>query len=179
MISTLILNTSEMLICRATQEDSEQIWSIFQEVISTGDKYPFPPETSKEFCDSYFLNPQAISFVIKHDQRVFGCYKVVPNQCGLASHVANATYMVAPGLQGKGIGAILVKHSLQEALKAGYEAMQFNFVVSTNTAAIHLYKKLGFTIIGTVPNAFNNLKLQKKVDVYIMHRMLDKGLMFE
>ncbi len=73
------------------KEDSEEIWNIFQEIISVGDKYPFPPDTSKEFCDDYFLSTGTLSFVAKDNQHVLGCYKIVPNQCGLASHVANAT----------------------------------------------------------------------------------------
>jgi hypothetical protein len=50
--------------------------------------------------------------------------------------------------------------------------MQFNYVVSTNTAAVNLWKKLGFSIIGTVPQAFRHQTLGL-VDVYVMHRFLD------
>ena len=59
--------------------------------------------------------------------------------------------MVSPGHSGKGIGQRLGLHDLQEAKKAGYEAMQFNFVISTNQAAVALWQKLGFSIVGTLP----------------------------
>jgi RimJ/RimL family protein N-acetyltransferase len=37
--------------------------------------------------------------------------------------------------------------------------MQFNFVVSTNTAAVALWQKLGFAIVGTLPKAFRHQRL--------------------
>ena len=49
--------------------------------------------------------------------------------------------------------------------------MQFNFVVSTNTAGVALWKKLGFEIVGTLPKAFNHSRLGL-VDAYVMHRFL-------
>ncbi|MES2206062.1 MAG: GNAT family N-acetyltransferase [Pseudomonadota bacterium] len=161
-----------MVIYRATLADTEAIWQIFQKIIAGRDKFPFPPDTPKEFCDEYFLSTDTLSFVAKENDRILGCYKIIPNQCGLCSHVANATYMVDPDIQGKGIGKAMVKHSFEEASKAGYEAMQFNLVVSTNEAPIHLYQKLGFKIIGTIPKAFEHLQLKRKVDVHIMHRFL-------
>ena len=51
--------------------------------------------------------------------------------------------------------------------------MQFNFVVSTNEPAVVLWKKLGFEIIGTVPNAFDH-PTRGFVDTYVMYRSLDE-----
>jgi len=73
--------------------------------------------------------------------------------------------------QGKGVGRALGEHCLDEARRQGYEAMQFNFVVSTNAAAVSLWKTLGFTIVGTLPQAFDHASLGK-VDAYVMHRFL-------
>ena len=63
-------------------------------------------------------------------------------------------------------------HCLREAVRAGYRAMQFNFVVSTNTAAVALWQKLGFAIVGTLPKAFRHSQ-PGHVDAYVMHRFLD------
>jgi GNAT superfamily N-acetyltransferase len=112
--------------------------------------------------------------VAEDEGRVVGMYKLVPNRRGmaLASHVANAAFMVEPGHTGRGIGKALGLHCLREARRAGYLAMQFNSVVSTNTPAVTLWKKLGFEIVGTVPKAFRH-RDHGLVDVYVMHRFLD------
>ncbi len=88
-----------------------------------------------------------------------------------AAHIANASYIVNPLHQGKGIGKKLCDHSIIEAKKAGYLGIQFNIVVSTNKPAIHLWKKMGFEIIGTTPNGFKHRQLGF-VDTYIMYRKL-------
>ena len=98
-------------------------------------------------------------------------YKLIPNHVGLGSHVANASFMVDPAAQGKGAGRAMGEHCLDEARRAGYQAMQFNFVVSTNTAAVELWKKLGFEIVGTLPKAFRHATLGH-VDAFVMHRFL-------
>ena len=86
-------------------------------------------------------------------------------------HVANASYMVSPAAQGAGVGRLLGEHSMLEARSQGYLAMQFNYVVSTNTAAVMLWKKLGFAIVGTLPKAFRHKRLGY-VDAYVMYQLL-------
>jgi GNAT superfamily N-acetyltransferase len=93
------------------------------------------------------------------------------NQQGLGAHVANAAYMVHPDAREHGIGKAMGTHSIRQAKKHGFSAIQFNFVVSTNLIAIQLWLKLGFKIVGTVPKAFNHSKLGL-VDVYVMHRFV-------
>ncbi len=98
-------------------------------------------------------------------------YKFGANYPGLGSHVATATYLVDPEAQGLGVGRALVQHSLTQAKDSGYLAMQFNYVLSSNAPAVELYKKLGFAIVGTLPQAFRHRRLGL-VDVYVMHRPL-------
>ena len=80
--------------------------------------------------------------------------------------------MVSPQSRGKGIARKLCIHSQQVTIELGYTAMQFNSVVSTNEVAVNLWKKLGYHIIGTVPNAYNHKKLGL-VDSFIMHKQLE------
>jgi ribosomal protein S18 acetylase RimI-like enzyme len=96
----------------------------------------------------------------------------MPNRRGLGAHVANASFMVDPRAQGRRIGEALGRHCLQEAKRAGYLSMQFNFVVSTNTPAVGLWRKLGFEVVGTLPKAFRHRE-RGLVDVYVMYRFLD------
>jgi len=156
-----------MDIRRASEADSEGMWSIFQAVVATGDTYAFSPTSSREECRAYWLGPGATSFVASEGPRILGMYKFRANARDLGSHVANS-----PAAQGKGVGKAMGQHCLAEARKAGYLAMQFNFVVSTNTGAVSLWKKLGFSIVGTLPKAFNHQRLGY-VDAYVMHRFLN------
>ena len=88
------------------------------------------------------------------------------------SHVANGSYIVNPDFRQKGFGKKIALHSLDEARKAGYKAMQFNFVVATNIAAIKLWQSVGFKIIGTSPKSYQHQGLKKLVDNHIMHIFL-------
>ena len=81
--------------------------------------------------------------------------------------------MVDPGAQGQGLGEAMGRHALEEAKRLGYRAMQFNFVVSTNERAVRLWKRLGFSIVGTLPEAFRHRSLGY-VDAYVMFRSFAK-----
>jgi L-amino acid N-acyltransferase YncA len=160
-----------VIIRRATTADAAAIWKIFQAVVAPGDTYTFTPDTTEGEAIAYFLGPGITSFVAEEDGRVIGMYKLIPNRLGRGSHVSNASFMVDPPAQGKGAGRALGEHCLEEARRQGYDAMQFNFVVSTNTAGVNLWKKLGFEIVGTLPKAFRHAQLGD-VDAYVMHTFL-------
>ena len=108
----------------------------------------------------------------KRMERSSGCTSLSPTMRDRGSHVANAAFMVDPQLSGKGVGRAMGVHCLREAKRAGFRAMQFNIVVSTNEAAVALWKKLGFSIVGTLPEVFRHESLGF-VDAYVMHRFLD------
>jgi len=158
-------------IRRATKSDFDGIWQIFSKVVKEGSTYTYHPETTKEQAYSIWMSEDVVTYVAVLDEAIAGTYILKPNQPGLGSHIANAGYMVSDDHAGKGIGRMMCQHSLEEARKAGYLAMQFNAVVSTNVRAVELWKKMGFAIIGTVPNAFRHQE-QGFVDLFIMHRFL-------
>jgi L-amino acid N-acyltransferase YncA len=155
----------------ATDADANDIWRIFQAVVAPGDTYVFTAATSEPDAVAYFIGPAITSFVAEDEGRVIGMYKLIPNRAGRGSHVANASFMVDPSARGRGAGKAMGEHCLDEARRQGYEAMQFNFVVSTNTAGVTLWRKLGFAIVGTLPEAFQHATLGR-VDAYVMHRVL-------
>lgn len=160
-----------MTIRPAVRSDAPDIWRIFQAVVTPGDTYAFDADTTERDAVEYFLGPSITSFVAEDHGRIIGMYKLIPNRAGRGSHVANASFMVDPTSQGRGAGKAMGEHCLAEARRQGFEAMQFNFVVSTNTAGVALWKKLGFAIIGTLPKAFRHATLGD-VDAYVMHRFL-------
>ena len=158
-------------IRRATGKDREAIWQIFHAVVSRGDTYAFDPEISRQQALTYWFSPKTRCYVALSEQKIVGTYILKANQPGLGSHVANAGFMVAPCAQGRGIGRVMAEHCLHEATRLGYRAMQFNFVVSTNTTALRLWKSLGFKIAGRLPGAFRH-RHDGFVDVYVMYRRL-------
>lgn len=166
------------LIIRQAEPETDWlsgIWPIFQEVVRAGDTFAFSPETNEPTARAQWLLPaQAGVFVAvnKSDGAIVGSSYVKPNQPGLGGHVANAAFMVAAGASGQGVGRALAEHAIAWARQANFSAMQFNFVVSTNTRAIALWKNLGFSIIGTIPEAFQHQGLVRKVDAFVMHRFL-------
>jgi L-amino acid N-acyltransferase YncA len=158
-------------IRRAEDADFDAIWRIFNQVVQQGDTYTYDPGTTKDQAHSIWISREHSTYVACIDNQILGTYILKPNQPGLGSHVANAGYMVGIEGRGKGIGKAMCEHSLQEARRMGFTAMQFNMVVSTNESAVALWKKLGFSIVGTLPRAFRHKELGL-VDAYVMHRFL-------
>lgn len=162
---------SIMNIRKATELDFDKVWEIFSKVIKTGDTYVFNPCTPKNDLKKHWFTDYMETYVIENEGEILGTYIIKPNQIDLGNHIANCSYMVDPNAQGKGIGTKLCEHSLQRATENGFEGIQFNIVVSTNKAAVELWKKYGFEIIGTTPNGFRHAELGL-VDTYIMYKSL-------
>jgi L-amino acid N-acyltransferase YncA len=155
----------------AVAEDWPRIWPIFKTVIATGDTYTIPPEATEAEAQAYWFGKALAVYVAEVDNQLVGTYCLRYCLPGLGAHVANAGYMVAPSHFGHGIGSRMCEHSIQEARRKGFEAMQFNAVVSTNERAVATWKRHGFTVIGTVPRGYRH-KTLGLVDLYIMHRFL-------
>ena len=163
----------EIAIRPATEADFGAMWAIFQELIATGDTYYFAADTSHDDCHAYWFGPGIESFVAElNGDRLLGMYRLTANQRDRGAHVANASFMVGPAAQGVGVGTMLGRDCLARARQHGYLAMQFNYVVSSNVAAVLLWKKLGFAIVGTLPRAYYHQYLGY-VDVYVMYQLLE------
>jgi ribosomal protein S18 acetylase RimI-like enzyme len=163
---------TESLILREIGADEfARAWPVFKAVISAGDTYSYPPNLEFEQAQAMWTTPPNRCFIAERDGEVLGCYVLRPNQPGLGDHVANAGYMVSPSARGQGIAGKMCEHSLEQARRAGFTAMQFNYVVATNAPAVRLWQRYGFQIVGTVPGAFRHAALGP-TDIYIMHRKL-------
>lgn len=152
-------------------DEFDLVWPIFHAVVAAGDTYVFSPDLQLDEARRIWTTPPARAFVAELEGSVVGTYMVRPNQPGLGDHVANAGYMVAPEARGQGIARRLCEHSIEIARAAGFTAMQFNFVVSSNESAVRLWQRCGFDIVGRVPGAFRHRELGP-TDVLIMHRVL-------
>jgi L-amino acid N-acyltransferase YncA len=162
---------SPLRLRRAANDDWPAIWAIFRTVVATGDTYTYAPDMPEADARRIWMGPEFATYVAERAGAVVGTYVLKPNQPALGAHVANAGYMVRPGAFGGGIGTAMAEHSLTEARAAGYRAMQFNAVVRTNARAVALWQRLGFRVIGTVPEGFRHRELGY-VDLLIMYRSL-------
>ena len=161
-----------MEIRPATDSDRDAIWNIFHEVVAAGDTYALDPNISREDALAYWFGPRTHTYVAKQPAiGIAGTYILRPNQSGGGSHVANAGFMVSASARGEGLGRAMAEHCLSEARRLGFRAIQFNYVISTNAAAIQLWHDLGFKIVGTLPDAFRHPE-KGYVDVYVMYRSL-------
>jgi len=120
---------------------------------------------------AYWFAPLRNVFVAELDGVVVGTYFIQPNQMGPGSHVANCGYATAGSAAGKGIARTMCAHSLDYARSKGFRAMQFNVVVSTNAPAVHLWQKMGFSILAAVPGEFQH-PIHGYVDTYVMFQTL-------
>ena len=160
-----------MKVRAANSSDWQEIWQIMQQVIAKEDTYVFSADTSEADAKKYWFAEGVSSFICEDQEKIVGIFKILANQRDLGSHVANASFMVDPNTQGKGIGRFMGMAALEQARLMKFFAMQFNFVVSTNAVAIKLWQDLGFEIVGTLPRAFRHKELGF-VDVYVMYQLL-------
>lgn len=138
----------------ATPAHAEQLRSIFEHVVETGQGFPdAPPLTDDRFAASWIDPPVVV--VAVEDGHVLGAYYLKPNFPGRAAHIANAGYVVAETSRGRGVGRALVEHSIERAPAAGFDAIQFNLVFESNPAR-SLYEELGWREIGRVPRGVDD-----------------------
>ena len=146
-----------------------EIWNtVVEEANSFPQNKPFSPEEAERFFAS-----QSVTGVAEENGEILGIYILHPNNVGNCGHIANASYGVKRSSRGKGVGEKLVRHSLKMCRTLGFEGLQFNAVVATNTAAIHLYEKLGFQWIGTIPGGYR-MKDGTFADIRIYFRPVDR-----
>ena len=161
-----------MQIREATETDFEEIWQIFHEIVSSGDTYAYPQNTSKEEANRLWMRLPRKTFVAEEEGQILGTYYIKTNQAGPGSHVCNCGYMVSSEARNKGLATSMCEHSQRIAIELGYRAMQFNFVAASNEGAIRLWKKLGFDTVGRLPKAFNHPSLGY-IDALVMFKWLE------
>jgi GNAT superfamily N-acetyltransferase len=152
-------------------EDWEAVWSIIEPTIRAGETYALSRQMSEAEAREYWTGGDRTAFVAEQDGRIVGSYYIHPNHQGGGGHVANCGYMTAPASTGRGIARQMCEHSLEYARAAGFLAMQFNFVVSSNQRAVRLWQFLGFDIVGRLPGAFRT-PTGGYVDALVMFRKL-------
>lgn len=154
-------------------KDWPAVWRVIEPVFRAGETWPVSPEIREPEAREYWIDRPSVTFVaVDETGQVLGSYYLKPNQPALGDHVANCGYIVAEHARGRGVASAMCRHSRQEALARGYLAMQYNLVVSTNEAAVRLWQKQGFYVVGRLQKAFRHSRLGL-VDAYVMYRLLE------
>ncbi|TCT16121.1 L-amino acid N-acyltransferase YncA [Natranaerovirga pectinivora] len=142
-----------IIVRKYMDEDLPFMIEIWNDIVIEGNAFPqmdvIDIKTAREIFPS-----QSFTGVAVEGDEIVGLYILHPNNIGRCGHIGNSSYGVKKGCRGKNIGEKLVVHSLAKAKELGFKIMQFNAVVKNNKAAICLYKKLGFSRLGTIPQGF-------------------------
>ncbi len=160
---------SDPRIRAATDDDWAQIWPFFAAILAEGESYAYPDDlTSDQARDLWTEQPPGLTVVLEDGGRVLGTAKMGPNRPSRGDHVGTASFMVDPAASGRGVGRALASYVVDWHRAQGYAGIQFNAVVETNLAAVHLWRSVGFVIVGTVPGAFRSAT-HGRVGLHVMY----------
>jgi GNAT superfamily N-acetyltransferase len=161
-----------MRIRELIESDWPQVWPIVRDIVRAADTFAYDPAMSEAEAHGIWIEaPPGQTVVATEDGRILGSAKMGPNRPGPGSHVATASFMVAAEARGRGVGTALCRYALDWASAQGFAGMQFNAVAGSNSAAVEIYRRLGFHIVGTVPGAFAHPTLGR-VGLHVMYRAL-------
>jgi len=159
-------------IRRYKESDWPAVWDIIRPVFRSGETYAYPIDITEGEAPQVWINKPVMTYVGENQNgEILGTYYLKPNQPGRGSHICNCGYIVSVAARGNGIATRMCEHSQGEAIDYGFQAMQFNLVVSTNEGAVRLWQKMGFSVIGTIPKGFNHPH-HGLVDAFIMYKEL-------
>jgi len=153
----------------AGPQDRDAVWSMLEPVFRSGETYAIDPDIGRDQALDYWYTERP--FVALDERLPLGTYYLRTNQPGGGSHVCNAGFVTAPDSGGRGVARAMLDHALANARSLGYHAMQFNFVVETNTRAVALWQRAGFATVGRLPRAFRH-PVHGYVDALVMYREL-------
>lgn len=147
--------TDRIMIRKYEEKDLDAMIDIWNEVVEEGIAFPQEECLTRETGKEFFAG-QSYCGVAEdtENNRVLGLYILHPNNVGRCGHICNASYAVVKECRGFHIGEMLVKDCIRQAAEIGFKVLQFNAVVAGNVHARHLYERIGFTQLGTIPKGF-------------------------
>lgn len=151
--------------------DWPSLWAMLEPVMREGETFALPRDGDEATARAYFASPEKSNFVAVVDGAVLGASYIRANQQGGGAHIANCGYLTAPEARGRGLARALCAHSIEECRRRGFRGIQFNFVVSTNEPAVHLWQSFGFETLARLPGAFLHPRLGY-VDALVMFKSL-------
>ncbi len=158
------------MIRPATAADHAAIWALLEPVFRAGETYAVDPTISREAALDYWTGGAAC-YVVEDQGAIVGTYYIKTNQPGGGAHICNCGYIVGDAARGRGLAGQMCEASQEQARALGYRAMQFNFVLESNAGAVRLWHRLGFTTVGTIPEAFDH-PTAGMVRAFVMYKPL-------
>jgi ribosomal protein S18 acetylase RimI-like enzyme len=165
------VNGPPIRIRRARAEDAPAIWRVIGPTIRAGETLALDRDMTESEAIAQWLGDDRETFVAEMSGDVVGTYYIRPNHAGGGRHISNCGYVTSAAATGRGVARTMCQHSLDHARGAGYRAMQFNFVLSSNARAVALWESFGFEIVGRIPRAFDHPSLGM-VDALVMLKEL-------
>ena len=174
-IEAKLKDGSPIELVPAGKRDLSPLAKLYDRIVAEGTSYPHErPLTEAEFQDYWVTGKSTVVAYErprKAAQELLGAFYLKPNWPGRARHVANAGFIVMPEWRNRGLAWLLGAVMLDYAKELGYRSVIFNLVFSENRAARHLWEKLGFRVLGTIPGAVRTNDGQYQ-DALIMFRSL-------
>lgn len=161
-----------MIVREYTEQDLSRMTAIWNETVEEGTSFP-QTELLDEESGRKFFSEQTYNGVACEGDTVYGLYILHPNNIGRCGHIANASFCVTSERRLQHIGEMLVKDCLHQAYAHGFRILQFNAVVESNIHARHLYERLGFIQLGTIPGGFR-MKDGSYENICPYYRQLDE-----
>ena len=164
MSSDLRLRPAEM------PGDGDALWHLLEPVFREGETYCQPQDITRADALAYWTGGHEV-FLAEADGDVLGTYFICPNNAGGGAHVCNCGFVTGPAARGRGVARRMLDHALDHAVASGFRAMQFNFVIESNSRAIAIWQDYGFDIVGRLPGAFRRPS-GAYVDALVMYKIL-------
>ena len=144
-----------IVIRKYEEKDLSAMLGIWNEIVEAGNAFP-QEELLNSDSGAEFFASQTYAGVAEDTGtgKIYGLYILHPNNIGRCGHICNASYAVRSDSRGLHIGEKLVLDCMEQGRVHGFGVLQFNAVVATNIHARHLYERLGFTQLGTIPKGF-------------------------
>jgi GNAT superfamily N-acetyltransferase len=163
---------ADLTIRKARDADSDAITSLVLPVFRAGDTYTVPPDIDPDAARAWWCAPgKTVFLAVDGTGRALGTYYIRANVGGGGDHVCNCGYITADAARGRGVARAMLAHSLDTAREMGFRAMQYNFVVATNTRAVDTWTRAGFETVGHLPRAFRHPE-RGYVDALVMWKDL-------
>lgn len=143
-----------MIVRKYEPRDLPEMIRIWNEVVEEGIAFPQEECLTADTGAAFFAAQTHAAVAQGEDGKIYGLYILHPNNVGRCGHISNASYAVSADSRGKHIGELLVTDCLAQARAHGFGILQFNAVVESNVHARHLYERLGFRQLGTIPGGF-------------------------
>jgi GNAT superfamily N-acetyltransferase len=158
-------------IRRAEARDHDDIWATLKPIFRAGDTYAIDRDIPRDAALEFWCEGNHTAYVFEDEGAILGTYYICPNQQGGGAHVCNCGFATTPAARGRGLARQMLSHALTTARTTGYRAMQFNFVVDTNKAALKIWADNGFEQVGRLPQAFDH-PTEGPIDALVLYKTL-------